>query len=73
MAPPTGYYSVMKVWGGDMRAGTSGHLTSLVRDAPPNGRLVPPHAISCTWAVMLNGSYAAPAWSSHSMLADYLV
>jgi hypothetical protein len=35
VAPPTGHYSVMKVWGGDMRVGTSRHLTSLVRDAPP--------------------------------------
>ncbi len=35
VAPLTGYYSVMKVWCGDMRVGTSRHLTSLVRDAPP--------------------------------------
>ncbi len=71
----TGYYSVMRVWGGDVKVGTSRHLTSLVRDAPLDSLrgLVPQHAISCTWAMMLNGHYAASASPSHSMLADYHV
>ncbi len=54
-----------------MRVGTSRHLTSLVRDAPLYRGLMPQHAISCTWAVMLNGHYAVSASPSHSMLADY--